>query len=359
MGEGPQTVRVLLVGLGGFGRNHLRAWCEMGMGDWLYVAELLEPRHAECRKFNLPTERVTTDYREFLDRVDIVDIVTPTESHFSLCREAVLAGKDVFVEKPMTMILEEAVEVADLVAGYRRVLQVGYYYRFHPISVHLKERVDAGEMGDLRYLSGQFMGFKRARTDVGVTHTDAIHFIDLFNWLVGSPPDECYAVTRDHFKRDMEDCSIVLLQYPGGVLAKVESGYVQPGRWRDKVVPGAFTTKEVFVVGTRATAEVDFEAESFVMHDIHHEFRDGTWWPVHRGSTMLNVGMAMPVEMVKLELATFLQHVQRRSLPMANAVASGVILARLIEAIYRSARENRPVALEWTTAERQSLSGVT
>ena len=100
--------KILQIGLGGFGRNHLRAWHEMGRGDHLFVAELDSGRQQECRIVGLPKERITTDYRAVLDRVDLVDVVTPSTSHFDVCKAALLAGKDVFVEKPMTMTSKEA-----------------------------------------------------------------------------------------------------------------------------------------------------------------------------------------------------------------------------------------------------------
>ena len=347
--------KILLVGLGGFGRNHLRAWHEMGLGDNLFVAELNSERHRECRMFGLPQERVTTDFRALLDRVDLVDIVTPSTSHFEICKAALLAGKDVFVEKPMTMTSKEAGDLAEIVAKHGRILQVGYYYRYHPISRFLISEIYNGTLGNLRYLSGNFMGFKRARTDVGVTHTDGIHFIDLFNWLARDLPEQVYAETRDHFGRGMEDWSVVLLRYPGGAVGKVESGYIQPGRWHDKVVPKAMTTKEIFVCGRNATVEVDFEAENVIVHDVRHEFQQNTWVPVGKGSQTPNLGTATPIQMICAELNAFLECVAKRHRPDADAMGSGTVLAKLMESIYESARYNRPIAPQWTPQETKSL----
>ncbi len=349
--------KILLIGLGGFGRNHLRAWHEMGLGANLFVAELNSERHRECEIFGLPPERISTDFRTFLDRVDVVDVVTPSTSHFELCEMALKAEKDVFVEKPMTMNSDEAKALANLVVETGCILQVGYYYRFHPISSYLKEQIYAGGLGSLRYLSGNFMGFKRARTDVGVTHTDAIHFLDLFNWFAGGPPEQVYAQTRDHFGRGMEDFSVVLFSYQGGVVGKVECGYIQPGRWNDKVVPNAFTTKEIFICGSKATVEADFETENLVIHNVHHEFQGNTWVPVGKGSQMPNVGTATPIQMICAELRAFLGCVTARRRPSSDVISSGVVLAKLMEGIYESARCNAPITLQWTSQETKSFEG--
>jgi predicted dehydrogenase len=190
------------------------------------------------------------------------------------------------------------------------------------------------------------MGFKRARTDVGVTHTDGIHFIDLFNSLIGETPREAYAVIRDHFGRGMEDFSIVLLQYPSGVVAKVESGYVQPGNWVDRVVPNAMTTKDITVVGDRRTIRADYEIDKVEVFEVRHELQKGIWTPVHGSCTSPRLRSVTPVELVALELQSFLDLVGRRATPEPNVVASGTVLARVMEAVYQSAASGQPASID-------------
>lgn len=339
-------MKILLVGLGGFGRNHLRAWMELGMGEHLHVAELNGALLAECDRYNIATARRTQDYRTLLGDADVVDIVTSTDSHFELCRAALQAGKDIFVEKPMTGTAAQSRELEALVRRTGRILQVGYYYRFHPIATWAMDCIRSGRLGGVRYLAGRFMGFKRPRVDVGVTHTDAIHFIDLFNWLMGDAPAQVFAVTRDHFGRGLEDLSIAILTYPDGTLAKIESGYIQPGRWKDKVVPNAWTSKDLFICGERATLEADFEAEHATLHDVRHEKVDGLWRVRSDGATTPSLTAAGPIEQIKAELTAFLESVRTREVPLANVVDSGVVLAELMEALYDSARRGLPVALK-------------
>ncbi len=339
-------MRILQIGLGNFGKRHLEAWHRLGLGDQLIVAERDQSKWAETARFRMPADRLVADPAAWIAQADIVDIVTPTDSHFELCKRALEAGKDVFIEKPMTMTSAEARQLAELSERTKRFIQVGYYYRYHPISQYLKAQVSAGRLGDIRYITGNFCGFKRARTDVGVTHTDGIHFLDLFNWLLGSAPVEVYAVCRDHFGRGLEDLSVVLMTYPGGAVGKVESGYVQPGRWNDKVVPGALTTKEIVIVGSKATAEADFEAETMAIHDVHHELRNGVWAAVVGDTVRQPVEPCDPVAMVSRELSAFLRSVERREAPSAGPVESGVHLAALIEAIYESAERREAVRIE-------------
>lgn len=338
-------IRVLQVGLGNFGRRHLAAWHLIDRGDQLWIAEADQRQWPAAARYNFPADRLLPSVQAGLDGVDAVDIVTPTTSHFELCRTALLAGKDVFVEKPMTMTSKESAELARIVESTGRILQVGYYYRYHPISQWLHRELAANRLGRIRYVAGSFMGFKRARTDVGVMHTDGIHFLDLFNWLLGESPIGVYALCRDHFGRGLEDLAIALLTYPGGAVGKVEAGYIQPGRWKDKVVPGALTSKEITIVGERASVDVDFESETLTLHDAHHELRDGVWAAVVGSSSQIPLEPCDPVAMVARELTDFLNAVDTRVSSGPGAVDSGVNLAFLMEAIYESARSRTAVTV--------------
>jgi predicted dehydrogenase len=254
-----------------------------------------------------------------------------------------MAGNDVFVEKPMTLTLAESEEVYRLARAGRRVLQVGYYYRYHPAARRVKKYLRDGALGGVRYASGSFMGFKRARTDVGVTQTDAVHFIDLFNWWLDSPPERAYAVMRDHFGRGLEDWSLVVLHYPNGAIAKIESGYIQPGRWPDKVVANAVTTKDVFVCGSSATAEIDFEQDRLTLHKVRHEPRNGIWTPDMQSGETPALGSMTPIQMIVAELTDFLKSVEHRREPSADGYGAGCVMAAIVEAAYRSAALGTPV----------------
>src|SRR5690606_28442270 len=144
------------------------------------------------------------------------------------------AGKPVFVEKPVVATLAQARDLADRTAANQ--VMAGYYFRFHPKSLELRRQIAQGDLGTLRLLSGRFAGFKRSRRDAGVLHNDAVHFLDLFCWLVGALPDLVFAVARDHFGRGLDDMALIVMQWDGGPVAQIEAGYVQPGRWPDAVV---------------------------------------------------------------------------------------------------------------------------
>ena len=340
----PQAV--LQIGCGAFGPTHLEAWRRLGLREALWVADPDPEACARAAACDIPAERIVADYRTVLPDVDVVDVVAATELHVEICLAAIVAGKDVFVEKPLTLSADGARRLAQAVERSGRVLQVGYYFRHHPLSWYAKERADRGDLGDLRYLSANFSGFKRARRDVGCTANDAVHFLDLCNWLVGAAPIEAFSVQRDHFGRGLEDLSLILLTYPSGALAKVETGYIQPGRQPDNVVPNALTTKAIEICGSEGALEIDYQAERLTWHRVRHTLHDdGFWRPVFGDAIVPKLEPRGPVEVLMSELTEFLGHVARRTSPDADVQRAGVEIAALYEAIMASARSRRPVTL--------------
>lgn len=332
---------VLQVGFGGFGPTHLEAWRRLRADLWIADPD---PRARDRATAHLPAERVVADWRTALDHVALVDVVTPTARHVALCIAAIEAGKDVFVEKPLTLQVEEALRLAAVVARNDRILQVGYYFRHHPLARYARERVTQGDLGRLRYLSGNFYGLKRARGDIGVTANDAVHFLDLLSWLVGSAPANVFCVQRDHFGRGLEDLALIALTYPDGTVAKVEASYIQPGRQPDTVMPNALTTKTLEICGSEGALAIDFQAEQLTWHRVRHErHADGSWHPMFGDALVPKLEPRGPVDVVASQLAEFLDHVERRTAPEADVQRCGVDIALLLQAIATSARTNGAV----------------
>ncbi len=157
--------KILLLGLGRWGVNHLRNLKAMPVE--LYVAEVDSKRLEPARKLGLPENRLTTNYKDWLGAVDCVAVVTPAQTHFPICREFLEAGKDVFVEKPITLISDQARQLTELAERNKRILQVGHIFRFDPASLWLREAIQAGQFGRVQILRSNFSGFKRPRNDSG------------------------------------------------------------------------------------------------------------------------------------------------------------------------------------------------
>lgn len=327
-------LKVLLLGIGRWGSNHLRVARQLAIE--LFVADPADAALAAARKAGVPADHLSSDPFAFKSAIDAVAIATPAQSHFDLCRGFLAAGKDVFVEKPITLRASEALELARMAASRRLVLQVGHIFRFDKASQWLRQAIAEGQFGEVRLLRGCFSGFKRPRTDTGVMFADTIHFVDLFNFILDCSPSRILAVTRDFFARGMEDEAVVLLDYPGthsAVLARVEAGYHLPGKFR-----------EVIVVGDRLSAICDFNVAQYKIRTFEnlHVLKDGNLSAVEGATHQLEFS---PEEPLLAEWHAFIESVSTRQPPLADGRA-GYDSVRIIEAALESARAGRAIELD-------------
>jgi predicted dehydrogenase len=232
--------------------------------------------------------------------------VTPADSHLALAGECLRAGKDCFVEKPLAIDVPEGRALAEIVAATGRILQVGHVFRFHPVTTAIRELLATGDLGGVRYATGRFAGFKPPRADVGVTMTDAIHYFDLFTYMLGQAPVAVTATLRDYLGRGMDDCSFATVEH-GRIPAFVEAGYFAPGTYRDCVI-----------VGERATLAADFGSSEVRVHANQHVKGAGGW---QAPEGPVEAVKASGKEPLSHELELFLDAVAHRTAPAVDVDA--------------------------------------
>jgi len=302
----------------------------------LYVAEVDEKRLEPARKLGLPPDHLTTNYRSFLDKVAGVVVVTPAQTHFPLCREFIERGKDVFVEKPITLASSEARQITELAEKHKRILQVGYIFRFDPASQWLRDAIQEGRFGRVQMLRSNFSGFKRPRNDSGVMFADAIHFVDLFNYFMRGTPTRVFAVNQDFMGRGMEDASLLSLEYTssrGVTWATVETNYFLPGKFR-----------EVTVIGGELSAVCDYNVAQYKIKTFaNRHVREGNDFKAVEGA--LHQVESPPEEPLLAELRAFVNSIQTRQSPRADGW-SGYDSVRVLEAATESATTGKIVELK-------------
>ena len=316
--------RILLIGIGRWGANHLRILKSMPIE--LFVADHHEQR---LKSAGVPETHRSTDPRSLLTKIDAAVVVTPAPTHFDMCRELLETGKDVFVEKPITLVSIDAKKLAELAEKSGLVLQVGHIFRFDPASLWLRDAITARRFGQLKMLRARFSGFKRPRHDTGVTFSDSIHFVDLFNFFLGVMPSRVHAVTQDFFERGIDDESLLVLQYGRGtndpMFATIEAGYHAPGKFR-----------ELTVVGTDSSAVCDYNVAQYKIKTFEnrHVAENGEIRALE--GTMQHLEFP-PEEPLRVELAAFIDSIEKRTPSLVDGWA-GFDAVRVVEAALESAR---------------------
>jgi predicted dehydrogenase len=318
---------VLLVGLGRWGEKHLRVLRELGATVW--VADVSPARLAWAVERGVEAAHAVADHRLALDHVDAVDVVTPADSHLAVAGACLRAGKHCFVEKPLALTVAESRELEAIASATGRVLQVGHIFRFHPVTAALREALDGDRIGAVRYVTGRFSGFKRPRTDVGVNHTDGIHYFDLFAFLLRRRATSVTAVQRDYLGRGLEDMSLTIVTY-GDVPAIVEANYFVPG-----------THRECVIVGERGSLVADYGAGTVILHPGAHRRTGEAWEAIDGPAEELKTGGAEPL---RAELHAFLEAC-RGSIAVPVPASDGVRAMEIVEAAARSARTGQAVSL--------------
>lgn len=326
--------KVLLLGIGRWGANHLRVLNSLPIE--LYVSELDPKRLESAKKLGIPDSRLTTDYKKFAALVDAAVVVTPAQSHFPLCQELLTAGKDVFVEKPLTLDPAESKQLAELAEKTKRLLQVGHIFRFDPATQWIRKSVQAGAFGQVRILRGHFGGFKRPRNDSGVMFADGIHWVDLFNYILNATPSSVLAIHHDFMGRGMEDYSLLSMEYDtptGRTWATVENDYFIPGKFRD-----------VTVVGEKLSAVCDYNlAQNKIKTFANSHVPEGKDFKGVEGAvTQIE---CPPEEPLLAELRAFIKSIETRETPLADGW-SGYHSVRVLDAALRSVKTGCPVSLK-------------
>jgi UDP-2-acetamido-3-amino-2,3-dideoxy-glucuronate N-acetyltransferase len=279
---------------------------------------------------------MTTNYKDFIAKIDAVVVVTPAQLHFPQCQEFLETGKDVFVEKPLTLANEEARQLAELATRRQRILQVGHILRFDPASLWLRDAIQNGEFGRVNMIRGHFGGFKRPRNDSGVMFADGIHFADLYNFLLGAQPKSVTAIHHDFMGRGMDDVSFVSLEYEtaaGKTWATVENDYFIPGKFR-----------EVIICGDRMSAICDYNVAQYKIKTYENKHvPDGKDFKGIEGA--VKQIECPPEEPLQAELRAFLESIKTRATPIADAW-SGYEAVRVMNAALESAKTGRAVELK-------------
>jgi predicted dehydrogenase len=316
--------RILLIGLGRWGVNHFRILKSMPVE--LFVSDLDERR---INSVGLSDDHWSTDPRTLFSRVDAAVIVTPASAHFEICSELLEMRKDVFVEKPISLVSAEAKELTKLAERAGLILQVGHIFRFDPASLWLRDAIARGQFGRIKIMRARFTGLKRPRSDTGVTFADSIHFIDLFNFFLGNTPRRIHAVVDDFLGRGMDDESLIVLEYDQGdgsaIRATVEAGYHAPGKVR-----------EVMIMGDECSAVCDYNVAQYKIKIFENRhIWNGSSIKASEGA--VNQLEFPPEEPLRAELAAFIDSIERRSRPLVDGWA-GFEAIRVVEAALESAR---------------------
>lgn len=325
--------QVAVIGAGYWGKNLVRNF--HGLNALRAICDS-DPERLESFKQQYPSAKMFHAYSDVLRDTAIrgVAIATPAEAHADAVREALLAGKDVFVEKPLCLSVEDGEELVALAKRKDRILMVGHLLWYHPAVLKLKELIAVGELGRIQYIYSNRLNLGKIRREENILWSFAPHDISVILGLLNEMPDNVRAQGGNYLHQQIADVTISLLAFPSGVKAHIFVSWLHP-----------FKEQKLVVVGDRKMAVFDDTAREgkLKIYDKGIEWRAGLPVPRQTAETTLFFDETEPV---RLECEHFLACVRDRTRPTTDG-PSALRVLRVLDASQRSLeRGGLPVSLD-------------
>lgn len=325
-----QTVGV--IGAGYWGKNLVRAFAGLDSAHLKYVADN-SPDILSTVAGQYPEVRVTGDYRRILDDDDVTAVViaAPAALHHIIAREALLRGKHVFVEKPMTLDAENARELIALAAERNLKLMAGHLLLYHPCITAIRDYIVRGEIGNVYYLYSQRLNLGRVRKDENALFSFAPHDISVMLHLLGTRPEYVAASGRGYLQREVEDVVFLTLHFPDNVMANIHVSWLDPHKVRRTTVVGS--KKMVVFDDMEPAGKVkiyDKGVDRSVDYTSYEEFLS-----LRNGS--VHIPDIRMVEPLRVECGHFIDCIERNLTPLSDGW-NGLLVTEVLEAGQRSLR---------------------
>ncbi len=232
-------MKIAIIGLGYWGPNLLRNF--LAISDLEVVGcEKDEKRLKEVKEM-FPNASYVSDYNVLLGDKDLkaVAISTPLGSHYSIAKEFLEGGKDVFVEKPMTKSSIEVKELIKIAEEKDAVLMVGHIFEYNDAVIKVGELIKSGEIGEVQYITSTRVNLGIHRKDSNVLWDLAPHdFSIIFNWL-DSNPVSIATTAKESVVDGIPDVAFIQSTFPSGMIADIQVGWLAPSKIRETIVVGS------------------------------------------------------------------------------------------------------------------------
>jgi predicted dehydrogenase len=336
------SIGIAVVGCGYWGPNLIRNFARVKDGRLVAICDQNRAR-LEAIGRDYPGVALQTEYDALLldPGVDAVAVATSVPTHYRLARAALLAGKHVFVEKPLCLRTEEARDLVAIAARERRALMVGHLLKYHPAVEFLDQYIKAGYLGEVRYLYSQRLNLGQVRRDENALWSLGPHDIAVANHLLGADPIAVCAVGESYLQAGVHDVVFLTVRYPDRKLAHVHVSWLDPHK-----------TRKLTVVGSLQMAVFDDmePAEKIRLYDKGVDLPTLAGGDTGAGLRLRFGDICIPrlsgTEPLQAECQHFVDCLREGSVPRSDGV-DGLRVVQVLEAAERSLAEGgRPVAID-------------
>ena len=327
--------KIAAIGCGQWGKNLVRNFSELGV---LRTICEVDPAKMSALRDQFQKINITSSFSDILedDQVAGVAIATPASSHYSLAKQALLAGKDVFVEKPLALKVSEARELIDIADRRSGILMVGHLLRYHPAVVKLKALIDEGKLGKLYYIYSNRLNLGRFRTEENILWSFAPHDVSAILYLLGEMPISVTAQGGTYLSEGIPDLTVTTMEFQNGVKCHVFVSWLHP-----------YKEQKLVLIGDRQMAVFDDVEPDRKLLLLNHSVEWVGRLPVPRVEEAKQVSFPNQ-EPLRAECQHFLECLETRRRPDTDG-EEGIRVLEILEACQKSLdRKGAVVALHKT-----------
>ncbi len=329
------------IGLGYWGKNILRNLYELGV---LHTACDVSEKLLEERKKEYPKVKFTNKYEDLLnnDHIKAIVISTPAFTHYEMTKKALLAGKDVFVEKPLALTVSQGKELVELAKKEGRVLMVGHILNYHPAVKKMKEIIKNGEIGKIQYIYSNRINIGKIRTEEDVILSLAPHDISLINSIIGEEPTEIKAFGGSYLTEGLLDIATINIAYPSNIKAHIFVSWLNP-----------YKEQKFAVIGSKGMLVFDdVSKEKLLLYPHKIQWEEGKI-PVAKKEDAQIIAIEEG-EPLKNELIHFIECIKDRKNPLTDG-EEGLKVLKIIEKaeeiVKKEAKKQSPNTLNYFVHE--------
>jgi len=308
---------IAVIGAGYWGKNLIRNFAELGA--LLLICEK-DPKRIAFFKEKYPELKFKTSLKEVLENKAVKGVVlaTPAKSHFELGKEVLKSGKDLFVEKPLSLSVRDGEELVKLAQEKKSILMVGHLLQYHPAIIKLKEIIQEGKLGKIRYIYSNRLNLGKFRTEENILWSFAPHDISVILHLLGEEPEKIAAVGSAYLNPEIFDTTVTNLCFKSGAAAHIFVSWLHP-----------YKEQKLIVVGTAGMVLFDDLAE-----DKLTIFKHRVEWKDRIPTPKKKEGKSVPFrteEPLRVECSHFLNCIKERKVPKTDG-EEGLRVLKVLEA---------------------------
>ncbi|MBW2570165.1 MAG: Gfo/Idh/MocA family oxidoreductase [Deltaproteobacteria bacterium] len=316
---------IAVIGSGYWGKNLVRNFHQLGV-----LKLICDKDENIVKQFKKQYTDVETclDLEEVLchESIKAVVVATPAETHFAVAHKALLAGKHVFVEKPLALTEAEGRQLVKLAEQNELILMVGHILHYHPALIKLKDLINSGELGKIQYLYSNRLNIGKIRNEENILWSFAPHDISVILMLLGEMPESVSATGGSYLQRKIPDTTLTTMDFPSGVKAHIFVSWLHP-----------YKEQKLVVVGDKKMAVFDDVSEEKLL--LYHHRID---WLDRIPVASKEEAEVVPVPMkepLKTECQHFLECIENKQQPRTDG-QEGLRVLKILKASQASLDDN-------------------